>query len=126
MGAAVIERPDELEAIEGELMDTPADDAGMPEGEPGQQAQEFIGAEHAAALCANVFRVIAARRGEHWQLRAEEASALGGALDAVLAKHIPAGAERYGPEIALLSVATAIILPRMQAGAGGDGGNGEA
>lgn len=114
----MIERPDELEAIEGELLE----DAATPEGPETETRAEFIGAEHAAALCANLFAVVASRKGEHWLLKEREAQALGGALDAVLAKYIPAGAERYGPEIALVSVAASIILPRMQASAGaGDG-----
>ncbi len=116
----MIERPDELEAIEGELLDSEAE--ARPEDAGPEQAREFIGAEHAAALCSNLFAVVASRKGEHWLLKEREAQALGGALDAVLAKYIPAGAERYGPEITLVSVAASIILPRMQASAGaGDG-----
>jgi len=39
---------------------------------------------------------------------------LGAALDAVLAKYVPAGADEYGPEVALVVTATMIIAPRLQ------------
>jgi len=60
-----------------------------------------------------VFAIIAARRGAHWALALGEAAALGESLDAVLAKYLPDGADKYAAEIGLIGAAAMIVMPRL-------------
>ena len=101
--------PEELEQINRELQGEERE-----QGAPAQPPGEFLGREQAAALCDAVFGVVAARFGDHWRLAPQEAEALGGALDAVLAKYMPADGGQYGPEAALAITTAMIVLPRLQ------------
>jgi len=115
----MIENQEELEAIEVELVDSEiADDDETIDNEQAEKPKEFVGAETCSALCSSLFNLLASRKGDVWKLEDEEAQSLGASLDAVLAKYIPAGIDKYGQEFALISVAAAIILPRLKADKG--------
>jgi len=111
MGIAVIENDDELQAIESDLA---VSDPEQEETKQENKSATFLGGEQCAALCSGLFDVVAARRGERWKLKPDEAIALGGAVDAVLAKYIPSGLESFGEEAVLITVALAIALPRVK------------
>ncbi len=109
----MIENKEELEAIEVELADAEISDEGI-DNERAKISGEFVGAETCSALCNSLFNLMASRKGHVWKLTEEESQALGASLDAVLAKYIPTGIDKYGQEFALISVAVAIILPRIK------------
>lgn len=66
-------------------------------------------------LCAGLlgvsFGIIAARKGEHWQLKDAEAQALGGALGDVIDKYWPDF--KGGPELALVVCSVGVLGPRV-------------
>jgi len=113
-----IESHEELEALESEILDE-HQEAGHQEQK--SHSTEFMGAEVCEGLCASIFNLIASRNGDHWRLNQEESQALATAADAVLAKYIPAGFEKYSAETALIIVAAGIVLPRMNKKAADDG-----
>jgi len=118
-----IESQAELEQIKADLRDDMPEDAlmgdGVGGGEPAPRG-EFLGAEACGGLCSSMFDLLAARKGEHWKLKDEEAAQLGGALDRVLAKYIPNGLDKYNDETALLLIAIGIVMPRMQGAGDGE------
>jgi len=110
-----IESKEEIEALKTELLE---DGEGFSsDGESHhEKATEFMGADACSGLCSSMFDLLAARKGEQWHLKPEESQSLGGALDAVLAKYIPAGLDKYSAETALILVAIGIVMPRMSQG----------
>ena len=80
---------------------------------PGDHPGSFLGVDATGSLCSSVFSIVATRRGDHWLLKPAETQALGASLDAVLAKYMPDDADRFGPEIALVSCVAMIVTPRL-------------
>ncbi len=109
-----IEAPDELNAIEGEVMSDIVDDKESA-AEKNTSSGCFLGPDACSGLCSMVFDVLASRRGDQWHLSQPESEQLGSALDAVLSKYLPDNMEKWGPEITLITVSAMIILPRMRA-----------
>jgi len=112
-----IENEKELEQLKAELRDEMPEMVGQDvqiEAEPMPKG-EFMGAEACSGLCASMFDMIAARKGEHWKLAEEESGQMGAALDRVLAKYIPKGLDKYNDETALLVISLGILMPRMNA-----------
>lgn len=74
-------------------------------------------------LVSTVCTVVAARRGDHWILRPEEAESVGQAAGAVLDKYVPN--VEAGPEFALVMVCLTVFGPRAMADIQmqGQGGN---
>jgi len=72
-----------------------------------------VGSDELADLFEVVYGVAASRFGAHWQLKKQEAKALGEATDAVLEKY---GAKaQFGPEFSLVLVFTMTTGPRVLA-----------
>jgi len=108
-----VEAPDELEAIEAEIID-PEENENPDDVSAASSSGDFIGADACSGLCSIIFDMLASRRGEHWRLSQPESEQLGGAVDAVLGKYLPGNLERWGPEITLATILSMIVLPRMK------------
>lgn len=97
----------DLKALEGEIVDDPA----PGQGGQGSGKHELSTADICSTVVALLFGIVAARRGEHWNLGADEQKALGEALGAVVDKYLPN--MDTGPEAALVITAAIIIAPRL-------------
>jgi|GEM_PF-1800877 len=85
------------------------------EEEQAQQTEQSQSSEAQAQMIAGfysiAFGVLASRKGEHWALNEEEASALGTSTSAVLDKYAPNAA--IGVEAAMLGCVAMIVMPRV-------------
>jgi len=114
-----IENAAELDALKAELRNEAFEHDQEQDQEGYSQTsapREFLGAQACAGLCVSMFDLLASRKGEQWKLKDGEAEQLGGALDRVLAKYIPAGLDKYNDETALFLIALGIIMPRLKEG----------
>lgn len=67
--------------------------------------------EAMSAVVMVAFKLIAARRGDHWALRPVEAQELGGALGDVINEYFPG--VNVGPLPVLCGVAAVVVVPRV-------------
>jgi len=105
-------------AVEARAASAADDDAALegeyqPSGESEQAGQGDPSSEEVVTTLAVVtFRLIATRRGEHWQLSADEAQQIGQAGGAVLDKWAPD--MTVGPEATLAVTLGVVLVGRVQ------------
>lgn len=99
-----------LEAYAKEAEGTGEYIPGTGEPEPGPEDMS-LGGEELAFIFSVGFDLLAARRGDHWKLKFDEAEKLGFATDKVLEKYFPD--IQTGPEVTLLLTAGMFVAPRL-------------
>lgn len=92
------------EAAEGEW---------VPGAQPDPEPAGPTAAEVVTPMVGLLFSVVAARRGEHWELKRQEAEALGGELGAVLDHYWPE--QEMPPWVGLAVAGVAVLGPRLAA-----------
>jgi hypothetical protein len=114
-GEAVNDTTEGLDALEAELGggdDGPRDGEWIgTEGD--DQAEQMSSAEVCTMAVSTTFALVAARRGDHWQLQDAEAQQMGEAYGALLDKYFPDSVA--GPEVAAVLVTATVIFPRAMA-----------
>lgn len=104
---------EELLAAQGE-MTPPAGDV-PPGGEGAAVEPEVLFDPALVSLLVGIpFDLLAARRGEHWRLSDGEKDAIVPVLGRVLDKYLPSALGRFGDELALLTVLSIVVVPRIQ------------
>lgn len=102
----------ESEAKEGELYQHIEPDI-KPDPEPEGEPEPVFKSEQAMAMfVATVCELVASRRGDHWQLKPEEAKACGEAYGALIDAYLPA--ESLGPGVMAITVTALVFGPRIQ------------
>lgn len=96
---------EQAEAQEGEFM------PGAAEAEPEAPPPTISTGEAMALLVKVICSVVASRRGAHWKLKNDEATAVGEAYGAVLDTWIPI--ERMGPTVTAVMVSAVVFGPRV-------------
>lgn len=107
---------DELERLEAQAAHEEAQAAEaeyIPGVDPEPAPPQPSTAEVVTPLVGLLFSVVAARRGEHWELKRAEGEALGGELGAVLDHYMPD--QEMPPWVGLAVAGVAIIGPRIAA-----------
>ena len=102
----------EQEAKEGELYQHIEPDI-KPDPDPDPEPEPAFKSEQAMAMfVATVCDLVASRRGDHWQLAAEEAKACGEAYGALIDAYLPA--QTLGPGVMAITVTALVFGPRIQ------------
>lgn len=101
---ALEQQAEQAESQEGEFLPgaSPA---------PEQSAPSISTGEAMGLLVKVVCDVIASRRGKHWKLKSDEATAVGEAYGAVLDAWIPI--ERMGPTVTAVMISAVVFGPRV-------------
>ncbi len=100
---------DELPPIPGSPA-APGDGAATP-GQDTAKPKSDTGALIASLLDVTFNKLVAPKRGAHWQLSSDECDALGQAYGAVLDKRMPDF--KTGPEITAVLVSVSVFVPRI-------------